>query len=762
MAEFGDFLLLDEVNQFLDEIGLIEADSPFQDSFRNRRLTKQRYLDPKTNKSWRAPDRWRQLKAVISHETKVNGVDPKKIWITFSDVPKLGQRMAVGYGKSTPVGIFSYPVKYALEKQGHLAFQDRPYMHVFKTNKPHFEVGRNNNKGDTKQDNNFKAIKNAYNGLWDTELDEKQHKNFTDTVMSVAGLNKIQPEIESYVLPGKTPAEMPNYPWVRKQLEQLLRLPGNYVYTSYSYGTGSQKDRLKSIEEKGFFNPEQVVHEINLPSMAAQSDAPLRDYIEAQKFEKFNQEKDEWEYDQKYVIGPNWMISLTPNFVNYLNLKSANGHFKSTHPDLIAAATNNTPFPVTHLEKVDHIFSSYYHGGDLIRKMYAAPMYSDPKVIELIKMQVSKIAEVAKQFMEKPDEKPVVPDIAKVPYADKLTDLAGKFGVDLNQAVADGFKSANSFNNYLYRATKNMAKQYGEKHPEAKWTMVWNKMLRQIGISGVADTRDSGNVHSAESTQGAFLDPRDIQHIATIVQKSHSDYNDPASRPPLFGKDKGDSDSWDGGKLKQHSRLVGPTNQRVGQITIPHINKNKTASEKTYLGLTAALRNLSDRIPTGYYVISNNESQQHSIGEVLAHLIKLVKLYNRYKKQGSIKSPDLSSFETILMTTNINLSRLEKSGKLNEDNIKRLNVLRLIMTNQGAKTPTYKKPAEDFTTLLSKSARKRPAYEPEDDEESDEDEDDEEEEEEEEPDYEPEPDYDYEPEPEPEPDEEDEEEEDEE
>ena len=141
--EFREFILFDEIASVLNEFDLywlFSENAPLSPK-NAQQLKNNLHINPKTGMSYRPVDAWEQVKAIVAHEVKVNKTDVNKIWLTFSEVSKLGQRAHISDSKSTPVGIFAFPIKYALKKTTNLPFGSRPYIHIFKTNKSHFEAG---------------------------------------------------------------------------------------------------------------------------------------------------------------------------------------------------------------------------------------------------------------------------------------------------------------------------------------------------------------------------------------------------------------------------------------------------------------------------------------------------------------------------------------------------------------------------------------------------------------------------------------------
>lgn len=111
-------------------------------------------INPETGKKWRHEDKYKQLARVIKDQSR-KGVHPNRIWVTFSDVPRINIRTWVKKEKNTPHGIFAYPAKYILNKKSAEYAGDRPYMIAFKVNGNMIEVGRDPSKG---KDKNLKGL----------------------------------------------------------------------------------------------------------------------------------------------------------------------------------------------------------------------------------------------------------------------------------------------------------------------------------------------------------------------------------------------------------------------------------------------------------------------------------------------------------------------------------------------------------------------------------------------------------------------------
>lgn len=141
------------------------------------------------------------------------------------------------------------------------------------------------------------------------------------------------------------------------------------------------------------------------------------------------------------------------------------------------------------------------------------------------------------------------------PEKDKLIAIANKLGIDLKEIVSEIINRYEFGPNgvgdleaakdqFLYRVTEKIAWAWAVKEQAAGNTnsdapprksspyMKWNKLLRMMGRTNVADLQHSGAIHGGEPTQGAFLDPKDIEVIETIANKA---YLAPVSRTTSWG-----------------------------------------------------------------------------------------------------------------------------------------------------------------------------------------------------------------------------------
>src|SRR5271163_2859700 len=108
-------------------------------TFKEFYLLEDKYIDPITGKNWRYVDKWRHLEAIVKDESK-KGIPPARIWVTYSNVPKLGFYPRSSHG-AEPNGVFAYPAIYLLDKKEAPFAGNRAYMIAFKVKGSVGELG---------------------------------------------------------------------------------------------------------------------------------------------------------------------------------------------------------------------------------------------------------------------------------------------------------------------------------------------------------------------------------------------------------------------------------------------------------------------------------------------------------------------------------------------------------------------------------------------------------------------------------------------
>ncbi len=86
-------------------------------------------LNPKTKKPYRAEQKVEQIKRFV----KFCKIPMDDLWITYSDYPQLTIKPVTRTSKSTPQGIFGYPMRYYLDKNGDMPYAtERNFILIFK------------------------------------------------------------------------------------------------------------------------------------------------------------------------------------------------------------------------------------------------------------------------------------------------------------------------------------------------------------------------------------------------------------------------------------------------------------------------------------------------------------------------------------------------------------------------------------------------------------------------------------------------------
>jgi hypothetical protein len=549
MGDFAKYILFEDIEELFDE------------------LDEAAILDPETKRPWRARDRWKELEAILKDQES-KGVNPERLWINFSSVSKFGQYPRIkSSSKTTPVGIFGFPVKFALERKDSLPFGDRPYMHVFRLKKPHLEVG--DQKTTSKK---FSELKNKY-------YDYRNKINDDPVLREVETVRRqFRHEIDEDLR------------------DPLMSIANSILSQLYDLPRGDGKQHMELLNN--FDAKELVNSRYNYASILSN----MKDYLSDLGF--YNEKGDFIKRFQK--VEDDLSAMPTPEYTEYMK-KYAYNNFPSTlmslddivrwHPDQFGSYG-------THTESLRHLKT-------------AKKIQESSKFSEVVAQLIAAFKDKIKQNIENPIPAPSFEDL---PYATRLKQVADKYGLDFKQATLDSIDRAHHNRQFLYRAAEQLALQLQRKRSGGKWQMAWNTILRDIGVAGVADTKHTGRIHSSEPTQGVFLDPLNIVHVATIVSRSHSDRVDPSSKPP--------ADQWQKFDKGSHNTMIGPTNQRAG-ILLQHTPDDK--ADWYYYGLSTRALNHS-RMITNQFMLSP-ESLDRTI-KSLVGLIKIAKTHSRLIAQG--------------------------------------------------------------------------------------------------------------------------------
>lgn len=480
--EFKKFFIINEA-----EIVLNEAEQS---------LNWSKYIDSRTGKKWRQEQKIDQLRAIVNSEV-AKGTPPNKIWLTFSNLPKLGINPTSG-DHGAPQGIYAYPTSYIIRRNGKVPYGgDRTYMIVFKV------------KGSVLKAEPEEVDKKKMDTL--TSTIKKTLGNPLDTSLKMLEL-KLSDYIEEKILPkymskGDS-TEVENFISVGKDL--INRFIANLVeiYRDKRDAEVVKEMLPKSVEEF---------------KKTTQKEA--RNRLE-KIFSNLTFGYDDDDYKKKYDLNDDDTVSLTPQYEKFLKNKKE----ESPYGEMPVHSFIGKKFSINNVYELEHgayninYYLKYY---DNIKKYIdSAPMRA------LLKGLLFKL----KKFFEKYK----APDLTSVkfPFRQQLTELAKKYGLNLEKAIREGLLKSN-ITGFVYKVTHALAEQMVMKQmitndPKSSQPVWWNKFIRELGISSVIDPQGTGTVHPAESTQGAFFDVSKLEQIAVIENKqSNVDTTERTGRPPF-------------------------------------------------------------------------------------------------------------------------------------------------------------------------------------------------------------------------------------
>lgn len=703
--EFATFILTDEIEFLFDEVDLfleLFDGQSLQDpeSLRNQRLKKNMYIDPMTNSTWRPKDKFRQLKAIITHEVKVNGTNLNKIWGTFSEVSKFGQRMKVSNTKSTPVGIFAYPAKHLLKNGMDIAFSGRPFFYIFKTNKSHLEAGLPGNDLDSTSAKNYSKLIDKFPELKKQSVyGNSKYSKFNNDSGKI--LNEYATKLREWAEQDEGD-DVFMRSRLRGTTKDLLSWMKNEI--RHAVYDRSSENLAKEVINKHTWlsNPEELIPEEDVN----QSIAEIKELME-----EFTPKVAFYDKDENYVRE---YVHLYENVGNDLSAEFGEKYRK--HLDYEGEAEislngkmypNSTRWTFDQLHYMDR--EGLFGGNSAVDMLGKAQIHKIPELQNIIDEFAQKLKELVEQIYL-PVQNEVPPSYDKLPYYKKLKQFADDRGLSLDDAIKSAtqggtglsgngvnWSPATTANQFLYRTTQHLAYQLSQKEEvKGDWRSIWSRILRDFGISSVADTHDSKAVHQAEPTQGVFFDPKDITLIGVINLTAHSDKNDPANRPT--GK------TWEYGG--SHRRNVAQQNQRIGTIPDESL-ADKDGVHRLFIGLLERARELLGRV---MYSDSLHQNNFQDVDQMTTNLIKIAKAVLRLKNSGkdSYRYSMLNKFDIVVSTFIQQIDKMIRSSVpthyppsqqgtidiLNKSvsGIRhKIDILRQLTAGQSVKTPMFAK-----------------------------------------------------------------------
>jgi hypothetical protein len=546
MFEFSKFFAIQETWDVLKDIEL------YLETTRTVKPTKETlpHIDPISKKPWRAGNKMRHLQAILVDQ-KRKGINPSDVWVSFTNVNKLGIYPKADDG-GTPFGIYAYPAEYVLERNGSVPFGgDRPYLQVFRVKPSIRRAGKERKskimqvkpwkdfRGKKSAEENFSKLPSMLNKV---DL-QRVLNDFRRSVFNNIG-QILNTEFYEVTLPNITKKRLNIF---KDQFKEMASL---------SHAQKRQFMRYLS----------NAINGLNRSIVDAYNSTPGEGEEKAANFEpKLKTIFDAFHQDVAKPIqqGPNvfYYYHELEDFIKNLDFDDENdydGPYKYTNIDLIKGTAEYTEEYAKYAKqhgpkkiksgqtvKIDDIFKipsvknyrnyvEYWEDFQKQRKLWAS---IDQTFLEKWgKFIVASTKKLLKNYFTylKSLEKEI-----DFPFSKFIKKFAHDNGLDWQEAVRSGTRRGKGVGAFLYQVSHHLASQLGQKRPEEKkgrhW-VDWTMILRSMGIDGFADRYDKGVIHSSERTQGVFFGANMLRHIAQIDKESYVDRTYQHGKPPLeFG-----------------------------------------------------------------------------------------------------------------------------------------------------------------------------------------------------------------------------------
>lgn len=454
-------------------------------------------IDPKTNKPFRSDNKVEQIKRFVNN----SGMSIDDLWLTYSDLPKLGTRPRVRTNKTTPQGVFGYPMRYFLKQNGNMPYaSDRPFILIFKVKGKVLEVGH-----DIKKTNRLKKnprVSSHINHLKSLKKPAWEMADFYSEI--IRGLNenlfflKLDENFQE-ALRERVRRSRSNYP---SSYEEALQDLENTFFDINKWANNSD-DTMERLEyELGYMNF---------------YNAHTEDY-----------EKQFAHHDTKKN-----QFKLNPNYIRFL-IEKDKPLIKPTMYNVYV----NKIFKIQDLELI--VPAAYNAYKNIINKTTDKNSKYISFVLNYLKNKV--FTPVYLKYGPQKNKNPR----PRLPLENELLQICQEYKISLEDAyvkMAENFGSSKGLHTpsqILYQITKFIAQLSAEKNPPmahnsddydlttatnkapmSNWYQQrWNQILRKLGFSGVIDSKGTGQIHSSEPTQGAFVDPSKIEIVNIIYNKS--------------------------------------------------------------------------------------------------------------------------------------------------------------------------------------------------------------------------------------------------
>lgn len=582
-------------------------------------------VDPKTGKAWRYKSLIQRLKLIRDQQQK-NGIDPKEIWVSFSNVTRLGIYPKASDG-STPIGLYAYPINYVIEKQGDVPYgEDRRYLLVFRAKRKNVisieEKGKEeiSDFRDVFEHLSEEGIRSKLEGFLN-----KRKRVLSKFVYNI--IDKLKNESLQNAIAGYLDRVISH---VFDTIETRL------VYANHTKEIAKIDDIMRELTDSSDYKKDRIEEQ-------------MKEYI-------LNQIKIRYGDAGSYQSKVNKYKEIDPKtFSAKLSdqaLEMANRYQDSTKEwhDLLQI-----------LREKDNNFSSQERAFEknAMLWIFLFSGYSKTKIGEKIKKSVDslkgKIEYFVEEFRKKHEE---IKNSIDFPFKQELKQFAEKNDLDWFNAFVRTLSSLNSSNkqkisgSFVYRFTEQLAMQMSKKSTSTyeaeyntptskKYYVIWMKILKQLGFSGLADEQGTGTIHSGEPTQGVFFDPKQFELITIINNDSHISSTEP------------DYSGHDGSEYRK-------LKQRRGRST--EWDAEDSALGRWFSGLIYKTSDLEHETFLRSYAITHPTEHFRIITKVLIVIKTFLKFKEKINQDASSDNIDLFKVKIKRIKTNLesNYERLKK------------------------------------------------------------------------------------------------------
>jgi hypothetical protein len=535
---FTEFLIIREANQAIQEANLLLYPDSFlevraKDYWKQGKQVRKgqiAHIDPETRKPWRSGDRTRQIKMIVKDQ-KRKGVPIGDIWVSHTDVNKLGIYPGSG-GGGTPFGIYAYPVKYFLQKKekgGSMYAGTRPYLQVFKVRRKdnpkiiqfHNPSTRDSRKKRAK-DFDLYGLRKEIKKYSFIENMDKLHQSIANWSDIFHSKETKKGEFSESVLHT-----------IKKHFDRsLYSLILNLKDHWRAIGTTDRKQKIqefkpaiyKSLDKfkKGMLEipkadlqlPENSLEEFMKNITFSYYDGEetndydyWNEHEDRRKYKNIDLEKNYAEFTDKYKKHLKENRGITQEGESIDDLVKHNRIAFNTYPNAETLWFNHKNKGTSHEENI--IKSEYWN-----------------KIITTVSKHIAKYIDwYEKNSLDKAKN-------INFPFKKEIVKFSEKHGIDWVNAIENA--NGQTPTQFLYNITKQLAPHVRSKGGHDEFTS-WTKVLRAMGIDGLADRQSAGHIYDSDSekSQGVFWHAGMLDHIAQIDQQGHTDDREISGRPNI-------------------------------------------------------------------------------------------------------------------------------------------------------------------------------------------------------------------------------------